>query len=101
MEPESYAARAKRFRASAAWKGVRYKVLKRDGGRCQCCGRTAKDGVVIEVDHITPLSVDWSKRLDMENLQTLCRDENCIAAKGNRDQTDWRPRPQLVIDNAA
>ncbi|GKT04455.1 HNH endonuclease [Furfurilactobacillus entadae] len=47
-------------------------VLTRDHGLCQSCLRR---GVVREgrvVDHIVALRDDWSKRLELANLQTLC-----------------------------
>jgi len=73
---------------SPEWQKLRYFVLKRDNGICQLCGRGRKDGVVLHVDHIVPLSVDWSKRLDPNNLQTLC--EDCNLGKSNKDCIDWR-----------
>lgn len=57
---------------------VRYRVIARDGGRCCLCGRSAKDGVTLEVDHIIPISKGGTS--DEENLQTLCRD--CNRGKG-------------------
>lgn len=59
---------------------VRYEVFGRDGFRCQACGRGAKDGVKLTVDHITP--VDWGGTNDMTNLITLC--EAC-----NRGKKAW------------
>lgn len=73
---------------SPEWQRLRYFVLKRDKGVCQLCGRCRKDGVVLQLDHIVPLSVDWSKRLDPNNLQTLCKD--CNLGKSNKDCIDWR-----------
>lgn len=73
---------------SSEWQKLRYFVLSRDKGVCQLCGRGRKDGVVLHIDHIVPLSVDWSKRLDPNNLQTLC--EDCNLGKSNKDCIDWR-----------
>lgn len=70
------------------WRDVRYKVLKRDGARCACCGLTAKDGVKIHVDHIKPVSLFPMLKYDMDNLQVLC--ELCNIGKSNTDDTDWR-----------
>ena len=70
------------------WRKVRYKALVRDKGMCQCCGRTAQDGVQIHVDHVLPKSKYPLLSLDLSNLQTLCADEN--GPKSNTDQTDWR-----------
>lgn len=78
----------KAFYQSIEWRKVRYEVLREQKGKCQCCGRSAKDGVVLNVDHIIPLSKDWSKRLDKDNLQVLC--EDCNLGKSNTDSIDWR-----------
>jgi hypothetical protein len=66
--------------------GLRYEVLKRDGGRCVLCGNSKKDGVKLHVDHILPRSKGGKDTLD--NLQTLC--QPCNLGKGNRDNRNWR-----------
>jgi hypothetical protein len=73
---------------SDAWRRLRYTVLREQNGCCQLCGRSRKDGVILHVDHIVPLSKDWSKRLDPTNLQVLCAD--CNLGKSNTDEIDWR-----------
>jgi hypothetical protein len=80
--------RSKDFYASVAWKRLRYQVLRESNGCCVVCGRSAKDGIVLHVDHIVSLSKDWSKRLDKNNLQVMCSDDNM--AKSNTDSIDWR-----------
>lgn len=60
--------------------GLRYDILRRDGFRCVLCGRSAKDGVELEVDHIIPISKGG--RSVPENLRTLCKDCN----RGKRDK---------------
>lgn len=52
----------------------RYDILKRDGFKCQICGRTQADGAKLEVDHIIPVS-KGGKTID-DNLQTLCHECN-------------------------
>lgn len=86
--PPDYSIISKKFYLSPEWRSLRYEVLKEQGARCCLCGRTAKDGVKIHVDHIVPLSKDWSKRLDKDNLQVLC--EDCNLGKSNKDCIDWR-----------
>lgn len=58
---------------------LRYLVLKRDGFKCQICGRTQEDGVKLHVDHIIPVSKGGETK--MENLRTLC--EDCNLGKGD------------------
>lgn len=53
---------------------LRYKVLTRDRGRCQLCGRSATDGVTLEVDHKISLAAGGPN--DEDNLWTLCAECN-------------------------
>lgn len=77
------------FFNSMNWKRTRAKVLEQQGAACQCCGRTFRDhGITLHVDHIVPISKNWSRRLDLDNLQVLC--EDCNTGKGNSFSTDWR-----------
>nr|WP_258026742.1 HNH endonuclease signature motif containing protein [Staphylococcus chromogenes] len=48
---------------------------------CRSCGRQAQ-----MVDHIIPTKVDWSKRLEKENLQPLCYE--CHNQKTKREQKE-------------
>lgn len=48
--------------------------MKRDNFRCKLCGRSAQDGVTLEVDHIKPVSKGG--KTELNNLWTLCRDCN-------------------------
>lgn len=70
---------------SQAWRELRIAVLLHYGRKCCLCGDADE---VIQVDHIIPASVDWSRRLDFSNLQVLCRP--CNLGKGNRYTEDWR-----------
>lgn len=58
---------------------LRFRVFKRDGYRCQICGRTAQDGARLEVDHKHPRSLGGTN--DPANLWTLCFECN----RGKRD----------------
>lgn len=78
------------FYDSRQWLELRYEALRRHGGRCLCCGRSAKDGIVIHVDHVKPRSNYPELELDIDNLQVLCHE--CNLGKLNIDQTDWRPQ---------
>lgn len=53
---------------------IRYEVFVRDSYKCVVCGRDARDGVKLEVDHIHPVSKGGSN--EKSNLQTLCFDCN-------------------------
>jgi len=80
--------KTKAFLTSHDWAEVRYKVLLKYGARCMCCGRSAKDNIVINVDHIKPRSTHPQLALDINNLQVLC--DQCNKGKGSKDTTDWR-----------
>jgi hypothetical protein len=47
VRPEDEDARRKAIYNSRPWRALRYDALKKYGGRCQACGRTANDGVTI------------------------------------------------------
>ena len=49
---------------------LKFKILKRDGYRCQMCGKTSDDGVKLQVDHMTPLTLGGDNSED--NLWVLC-----------------------------
>lgn len=75
---------------STRWKAVRYGALKAAGGKCQCCGNSAKDGAALHVDHIKPVSKCPELAYELDNLQVLCAD--CNIGKLDRDETDWRDK---------
>lgn len=72
---EVYRRKLERAKATPA---LRYDIMRRDGFRCCLCGRSAQQGVELEVDHIVPVSRGGNTT--PENLQTLCRD--CNRGKG-------------------
>ena len=76
------------FLESYEWHKVRMEALKKYGARCQCCGATPADGIVINVDHIKPRRHFPHLALSINNLQVLCGSYN--HGKGNWDMTDWR-----------
>ncbi|MFD1431382.1 HNH endonuclease [Lacticaseibacillus yichunensis] len=75
------------FYHSAAWLHTRKQVLMRDNYLCQRCGLEAT-----LVDHVIPSEDDWEDRLNVDNLEALCKDchywktrrENAKRKKGER-----------------
>ena len=57
---------------------MRYQILVRDGGHCQLCGRGYEHGVVLQVDHIIPVSKGG--KTVPSNLRVLCSE--CNLGKG-------------------
>jgi hypothetical protein len=64
---------------------VKYRVLTRARGRCECCGAHEHQRA-LEVDHIIPKNQGGSD--DISNLQALCF--CCNAGKRDTDCTDFR-----------
>lgn len=68
---------------------LRIFIFERDKFKCVYCGLSAKDGAVLNVDHILPVSKGGSNKLN--NLQTLCR--ACNNGKADRIMSDDVPSP--------
>lgn len=75
---ESYRRKQERSKLTPT---LRYDIMKRDGFRCCLCGRSADNGIELEVDHIVPISKGGNTVYS--NLQTLCRD--CNRGKGTKE----------------
>ncbi|WP_411860755.1 HNH endonuclease [Mammaliicoccus sciuri] len=67
--------RTNEFYHSSEWRKRRKQVLLRDKYMCQMC---LQHGVITNrnliVHHKIELKQDWSKRLAMDNLETVCRE---------------------------
>lgn len=68
------------FYVTKEWRELRWEVLVASDGRCNVCGRSKKDGVILHVDHIKPRSKFPAQELSKNNLQVLCAD--CNIGKG-------------------
>lgn len=58
---------------------IRFMILRRDGFKCQYCGRSAKQEAILHIDHIVPRSKGGAFTFD--NLITSCLECNL----GKRD----------------
>lgn len=67
----------------AIGKQMRFEIFKRDGFKCQYCGRSAPD-VLLEIDHIIPVAEGGDN--SSMNLVTSCQD--CNRGKGKRKLSD-------------
>ena len=79
---------SREFLQTREWKELRYRAFLKYGNRCVVCGRSAKEGAVLNMDHIKPRARFPHLALDIRNLQPACSD--CNTGKGNWDSTDWR-----------
>lgn len=87
MMKRSQAVPRANFYHTPEWIHLRYATLLRGNGKCSCCGRSASDNLVIQVDHIKPKSDYPELALHPDNLQLLC--EECNTGKSNWDDTRW------------
>jgi 5-methylcytosine-specific restriction protein A len=73
----------KAFYGSVNWKALRLRKLKKDP-LCQICLANGfyKEG--LDIDHIVEVTDDYSLRLELSNLQTLCR--SCHMKKTNDER---------------
>lgn len=80
-----------KFRWSKQWQRKRESIKRRDNYLCVACllglkGTTKRLNTVgLSVHHITPLAVDFDKRLDDDNLITLCSLHHSMADNGEID----------------
>mgnify|MGYP000262273294 CR=1 FL=1 len=82
---------------------LRQQILKRDGHRCQICGRGKPDGTPIEVHHYDPKGMGGDPSKDVpENLITLCGEHHRLIHDGLWRILHWNPNdPEdglVVID---
>jgi 5-methylcytosine-specific restriction endonuclease McrA len=84
------------FYASDEWRRLRYQAILRSKGCCEACGMSRKDGIVLHVDHVKPISIYPHLKLILANLQVLCKD--CNLGKGAWDETDWRDGAPLHVE---
>lgn len=67
------------FYSSSAWRKLRRQAMLRDNFLCVRC---LADDIYTEAtigDHIIPTKIDWSMRLELDNIQSLCF--NCHEVK--------------------
>lgn len=60
------------FYQSVAWRRLRLLALERDNHLCQWCNDKGILNKARVVHHIVEVSVDWSLRLTLNNLISLC-----------------------------
>lgn len=67
-ENESY----RLFYTTQTWKNKREDILRRDNYECQMCKTLCKYEVATDVHHVLSLRDNYDKRLDNDNLLSLC-----------------------------
>ncbi|APH16861.1 HNH endonuclease family protein [Clostridium sporogenes] len=76
---------ASKFRNTKAWRDKRNDIINRDKALCQICIRNLHNTLPrqynnnVQVHHITPINENYDKRLDDNNLVTLCTYHHSMA----------------------
>ncbi|XOV66222.1 MAG: HNH endonuclease [Fluviicola sp.] len=70
------------------------RIRKRDGYRCQACGRSVNDDVVLHIDHKVPLA--WGGTNLDDNLWTLC--DECNQGKKDFFKEDFDPKVMILVN---
>jgi 5-methylcytosine-specific restriction endonuclease McrA len=80
--------KADKFRKSKGWTNKSIEIRQRDKYLCVVCMANLYNTVrqynfdKLEVHHIVPLNEDYNKRLDNDNLITLCKYHHNLAEDG-------------------
>ena len=81
--PNKKNSKANSFRNTNDWINKREQIKRRDKYLCQVC---LKNNIYtynnLQIHHIIPINIDYSKRLDSDNLITLCTYHHHQAEKG-------------------
>lgn len=85
---------ADKFRWTSLWQKKREEIKQRDLYLCQICIRNLYKTIVqyntqeLEVHHNVPINEDYDKRLDNDNLLTVCHyhHERCESGEIPRDE---------------
>lgn len=64
--------KARDFYHGKEWQRIRKVALIRDNYLCRHCLRNNRITPADVVDHVVPIRFDWSLRLSLSNLQSLC-----------------------------
>lgn len=86
--------KADKFRKSKRWTDKSIEIRVRDRYLCRVCMANLYNTVnqfnydKLEVHHIIPISEDYNKRLDNDNLITLCNYHHKLAESGEIPRED-------------
>lgn len=95
--------RALQFRRSNAWTEKSQQIRKRDRYMCLCCKAQLIGTVVqyntrdISVHHIIPIEEEYDRRLDDDNLITVCPTHHEMCERGDITRDEQR---RLALDSA-
>lgn len=76
------------FYVSNDWRKKRHEIVRRDNNECVICKALCKFIPIDDVHHIVPMTKDFSKRLDNNNLIGLCKHHHKEIHYHNIDNKD-------------
>lgn len=85
---KAYDTEADKFRQTRRWRNKSIEVRQRDRYLCRVCEANLYNTIQqftyneIDVHHIVPINEDYNKRLDNDNLISLCRYHHKMADDG-------------------
>lgn len=84
MKPQkqNYHSKYNSFYCSREWQQLRQTKWVAENGLCEICKKQGIIKEAREIHHIEPITENWNKRLDYDNLIALCSD--CHNAIHNR-----------------
>lgn len=83
-----------KFRSTRKWTNKSLSIKKRDMNLCQVCIRkiyntiSTYNYINLQVHHIIPIHEDWEKRLEDDNLITLCSYHHKLAENGKINRAE-------------
>lgn len=91
----------KKFYKSNKWKLLRLEYMEKNKTKyfkCNYCDENVSLKKSLNIDHIRPLKTHWHLRLDINNLQILCKDCNKFkASKQNNPKDDAFLNKQKIM----
>lgn len=94
-----------KFRNTAIWQRKRDEIKIRDRFLCQVCLRNLYHTInfinhkAVEVHHITTIQEDYNRRLDNDNLISLCSYHHKMADKGEIPKEELYKIVEEIQDN--
>lgn len=74
QKTKTYHEKFDKFYQSKEWQLLRNQKWVASDGLCEMCRAKGIIKSAKEIHHVVPIEVDWSKRLEYENLIALCSD---------------------------
>lgn len=71
---KTYHEKFDKFYQSKEWQQLRQVKWVAENGLCELCRKNGIIKEAKEIHHVEPITENWSKRLDYDNLVALCSD---------------------------